>query len=164
MCADDLVWANSDDPAKRTNFAEEVAAAHGIPIYPTIRDALCAGAPHELQRTLLLHPQPAPHRTAAQRTVASKLPHGADRYLLPPRTVHEPCPLNEWSSSLLQCVHLHCTRHVQPGSAHYSLPGGGCSRDPMHRHSQALAVLLSTQCSPSARAVALARRRTLAFC
>jgi hypothetical protein len=43
LCTDDLTWADSADPAKRKNFASEVADAHGIPLYTSIRDALCNG-------------------------------------------------------------------------------------------------------------------------
>ena len=44
MCADDLDFAASEDPRKRVNFASEVAAETGIPLFGSIAEALRVGS------------------------------------------------------------------------------------------------------------------------
>ena len=43
MCADDLEFAESADARKRVNFAADVAAETGIPLFGSIAEALRAG-------------------------------------------------------------------------------------------------------------------------
>ena len=43
MCADDVEFAASTDPRKRVNFASDVAAESGIPLFGTIAEALRVG-------------------------------------------------------------------------------------------------------------------------
>jgi hypothetical protein len=43
MCADDVEFAASTDPRKRVNFASDVAAETGIPLFGSIGEALRVG-------------------------------------------------------------------------------------------------------------------------